>query len=468
MIKICKENKNVVLEKVRTGNIDAAMLSTNNLIDDIIISMHTNGLLSSIGKVIPDRRAHNTTIPYELIWAASIAAKMRVRTSLSDIPFALTNHRTLGKLGYTLIDTDGLGRGLMQEGSLRFLIGKYTPNELIDGYNSMVQNQILPKLNLEANIHILDCTDLEVNYFNSNYEGSGISKSKRSRTGLSERARGYKLATIRGIIQDSGVIEEIRLEALNVHDLTLSENMVQTTKVLKPGDILINDRGFLSRKLINYLKLIKQVDTYVPLRQSMDAFKMAVQEAKKKNQWIKHPITRYPTQQICLIKDIGVHWENSQTDQTLKDVELNACVVWDKETDCYSVFVTTDTKKSAVEIIKIYNLRPEIEEDYRQLKDFWRIEDFKSTRLNVISFHIVSVLLGYLFFQLYTMLPEGTSYQGKSLPIVLKNYTTKIQGYIVLYVKNQFGVFTLLEIIQLYAESAESVKERLDCILKKL
>ena len=65
----------------------------------------------------------------------------------------------------------GLDQGLMQEGSLRFLIGKYTSELLFQGYNQTLQKYIMPQLDLEANIHILDCTDLEVNYFNSNYEG---------------------------------------------------------------------------------------------------------------------------------------------------------------------------------------------------------------------------------------------------------------------------------------------------------
>lgn len=468
VIKICKENRESVLEQVRNGNLDAAMLSTSNLIDDIIIAMHTNGILSSISESIPDCRAHNTTIPYDLIWASAIAAKMRVKTSLTDIPFALMDHRTLAKLGYTLIDPNGLGQGLMQEGSLRFLIGKYSSQTLIDGYNSTVQHQIMPKLKLEANIHILDCTDLEVNFFNSNYEGAGIAYSKRSPSGLNERARGYKLATLRGIINDTGLIEDIRFGPLNLHDLTLSEEMLRTTPMLKPGDILVNDKGFLSRNLINYLKAIRKVDTYVPLRQSMNAFQMAVQEAQRINKWIQHPITRYPSQKICLVKDIGPHWESKKPEPGLENVDLNACVVWDIETGQYFVFVTTDTTKSAVDILKIYSLRPEIEEDYRQLKEFWKLEDFKSTKLNVIAFHIVSVLFGYLFFQLYTMMPEGEQYQGKSLPVVLKNYVVKVQGFIVLYVGGEFAIATLLEVMKLYAESEKSVKEKLDIVLEKL
>ena len=207
VIKVCMENKSSVLAQVKEGKLDAAMLSTTNLIDEIILAMHTNHILSAINKSIPDRRAHNTTIPYELIWASAIAAKMKIKTSLTDIPFAITDHRTLGKLGYTVIDIEnGLQQGLMQEGSLRFLIGKYTPELLIHGYNQAIQNQIMPELDLEANIHILDCTDLEVNLRNENYEDSGIGHNKMD----NRPTRGYKLSTLRGLVDDTGIIEEIR------------------------------------------------------------------------------------------------------------------------------------------------------------------------------------------------------------------------------------------------------------------
>lgn len=468
VIRVCKENTQSVLEQVKQGKLTAAVLSTTNLIDEIILTMHTHDILSVIGKSIPDLRAHNTTIPYDLIWASAIAAKMKVKTSLTDIPYAITDHRTLAELGYTIIDTeDGLEQGLMQEGSLRFLIGKYAPELFINGYNKAVQEHIMPLLDLNADIHILDCTDLEVNYSNPNYQGSGVGYSKRSPCGLQERARGYKLATLRGVINDTGIIEEIRFGPINTHDLALSEEMLRTTSVFKPGDILINDRGFLSRNLLNYLKKVKQVDTYIPLRQNMEAFTIAVQVAKSQNQWQQHPITRFPTQRICLVEDLGPYWGNDNADD-IEIVDINACVVWDIETDKYFVFATTDTSKSAIDILKVYNLRPEIEEDYRQLKDFWKLEDFKSTKLNLIVFHIVSVLFGYLFFQLYTLMPEGEQYMGKSLPVVLKNYVVKVQGYIVLYVGFEFGIFTLLEMMKLYAQSEGGVREQLDIVLNKL
>jgi hypothetical protein len=37
-------------------------------------------------------------------------------------------------------------------------------------------------------------------------------------------------------------------------------------------------------------------------------------------------------------------------------------------------------------------MRSEIVEDYCQIKDFWQIENFKSTKQNYIAFHIVFLL----------------------------------------------------------------------------
>lgn len=451
MIKICKQNNESVLSQVRNGKLDSISLSQTNLVDEIILTMHENGILSHIKNNIIDKRADNTTIPFDLVWGLSIAAKMKVKTSLSDIPFAITDHRTLSKFGYTLIGD--LKNGLMNEGSLRFLIEKYASQELFDDYNKIIQS-----LDIEANIHILDCTDLEVNLANENYEGSGIYKSKRDL----RPTRGYKLSTLRGIIGDTGIIEEIRFGAINTHDLKLSEEMLRTSPMLKDGDILINDRGFISRDLINYLKSHRHIDTYIPLKKSMEAFQLAVEVAKYKNDWKAHPNKKRNLQFYTFVEDVGKHWIYDK-----EDVPLNSCVVWDKESDNYYVFITTDITKSAKEIIQTYELRPEIEEDYRQLKDFWKIEDFKSTKINVIAFHIICVLLGYLFFQLYTSIPEGEKYLGKSLPVILKNYMPEIQPYVILYVGYEFGVLSLLEVLELYAECNDDTRSMFKKVLEE-
>lgn len=86
MIKLCKYNQHNVIEKIKAGKLDAVALSSSNLIDDIILEMNDSDIFKCLKDNIPDKRAQNTTIPYELIWASAIAAKMKVQTSLTDIP----------------------------------------------------------------------------------------------------------------------------------------------------------------------------------------------------------------------------------------------------------------------------------------------------------------------------------------------------------------------------------------------
>ena len=353
---------------------------------------------------------------------------------------------------------------MMTESSLRFLFGKYEAKELFKSYNEVVQEQIMPKLDYKPNIHILDCTELSVNLDNENYEQSAITTNK-----YGDVDRGYKLASLRGIIDDTGIIEEIEFGAMNIHDLELSRDMLKNTKVFNPGDILIEDRGFLDRELINYLKNERKVDTYVPLRSNMIAYQTAVKIAQLDNKWENHPTRE--NQKIAFVPNLKNYWWSDKIESNKKyaennDVELNSCVVWDTETDSYFVFCTTDTTVSAKQIITTYELRPEIEEDYRQLKDFWKLQDFKSTKINMIALHIIMVLFGYLFFQIYTLMPEGEQYSHKSLPVILKNYQSTAMPYLVFYADVEFGIFSISEIIKLYPSCDTAAQQRLLSVLE--
>lgn len=459
MIKKCKLNQENVIRQITNGLFDNVALSESNLADDIILSMYEHNILSCLSEALKDKRKQNSFLPFELILALSIAAKMKVKTSLTDIPFAITDHRVLAKLGYNLVDTEGnLKHELMKEGSIRALLKKYSSDELIQAYNLTVQNYIMPKIQATPTIHILDCTDLEVNLKNEHYEGSEIAKNKQGNL-----SRGYKLGTIRGIVQDTGVIEEICFGSLKTHDLTLTKDMVMNTKVFKNGDCLINDKGFLDRGLINFLKTERGVDTYVPLKSNMISFDVAVNVAISDNEWEDHPSRK--NQKIAFVSNLGEYWEASNLEES---VEINAAVVWDYKADNYFVFATTDLTKNAKQIIQMYELRPEIEEDYRQLKDFWLLDEFKSTKLNMIIFHIVTILFGYLFFQIYTMLPEGEQYSHKSLPVILKNYHSKIMPYLVFYVGEEFGILSIIEFAKLYANSSKRVRKTFESIFEQI
>jgi len=73
------------------------------------------------------------------------------------------------------------------------------------------------------------------------------------------------------------------------------------------------------------------------------------------------------------------------------EVKINTCVVRKEKGPGnyeYYVFMTTNIGLSAKQIIMYYQDRPEIEEDYNQLKNDWGIKEFQSTKYVEIIFHI--------------------------------------------------------------------------------
>ncbi|GHT62371.1 hypothetical protein FACS1894109_21210 [Spirochaetia bacterium] len=470
MMSIVQSNKEAVLEQLKLGRIDGAQIGERNFVETIIKKMLEMGILDELSHVVKDKRTtgpfladETGLIPMKLLFTLAITAKMKVKTSMTDIPVAIDDAELLSQLGYNLIKTSSGGtETLMTEGEYRYVFEKYTQEEFVKGYNECVQRCLLPKAEINCGIHLLDCTKIAVNFKNGNYEGSGVVKDDEG------TKRGYKLSTLRGIAGDGGVIEEIRFGSIKEHDLSLSRDMILTSAVLKPGDILINDRGFLSREVMNKLKMERGVDTYVPLKKNMNAYDEAVRIAKMpETRWNNHPNKKRDTQKIAFVGDLGGMWES---DDAKSDVPVNGCVVHDTKDGEYYVFITTDTTKTTSQIIKAYEMRPEIEEDYRQLKDFWRLEDFKSTKLNLIMFHILCALLGYLLFQIYVGTEEGRKYSGKSLPVILKNwkYEAQKENYpksVIVYAGAYFGIFPFVEFLHIYASLDLALRAELDPIL---
>lgn len=431
MIQLCSKDKEKVYQAIRSGNIDAADMALPNLIDDIVLTMKKHGLLDMLSYALPDKRRDNHHIPWDILLALAVTAKLKIKTSLTDVPFAVNDAELLAELGWNVWDSErDLNEGLFSESVMRKLLLKYTSEEWISFYNSYVQKYLTPKLNIKPDIHILDCTKIPVNLQNENYENSSVVKID------GEVFRGYKLGVLRGVMDDSGIAEEIVFGTLKTHDLELIKDMLKTTSCLKAYDIIINDRGFLSREILNYLKTERKVNTYIPAKENMIIFEDAVNLAKKAGKWQKHPNKKRKDQEIQLVTDLGPLWQSDKPEQ---DVPVNACVVHDKKTEDYFVFMTTDTERTARQIINTYELRPEIEEDFRQMKDFWKLTDFKSTQYNYITYHIVMTLTGYLYFQLYKNMEEGRAFIGKSLPVVIKNYKETRPKSVVIYSGQYFG-----------------------------
>jgi hypothetical protein len=116
-----------------------------------------------------------------------------------------------------------------------------------------------------------------VNIENEHYEGSGIVKEKKKDANgkvVEKVKRGYKLGSLRSLLDDGGIITSIAFGAgaIQVHDLTLCKELLMTSPHLKPGDMVIEDRGFLDGDTLTQLKKKRKVDVTIPLRSDMLAY----------------------------------------------------------------------------------------------------------------------------------------------------------------------------------------------------
>lgn len=449
MLKLCKQNKSKVIKQIQNKMLDGIAISNSNLVDDIILAMYHAGVLRCLNNGFPDKRKTNSFIPLCFIMALAIASKMKNMMSLTDIPFAITDHRTLAELGYSSINTNRCG-GWMSEGTIRHLIGMYEPNDFFTYYNQVIQKHIFPLFEIQPDIHILDCTKIAVNPDNNNFENASWSVDHRG-----DKMFGYKLASLRCLYGDTGVIEDICFGTAATHDLELCRNILYTSVCLHEHDVILMDRGFFSREVLYYLKNNRKVDVYIPLKMNTAEYEMAMTLAEELDDWKPHPSRK--NQMICHVSKVDSSWQTCN--HVEYNVDLNTCVVWSEEDQSYAVFATTDMSKSAEEIIMMYNMRTEIEEDFRQLKDFWKLEDFHSTKLNVISFHIVCVLFGYLFYQLYLNTDDGQKYVGKSLPVILKSYKQEFLDYLVLYSGDYFCSMSMREFMEFRDNCSDEVKK---------
>ena len=56
-------------------------------------------------------------------------------------------------------------------------------------------------------------------------------------------ARGYKLATLRTLLDRVDLLSQVALAPIQVHDVALWRPLLEQAPVLRAGDLLLEDRG---------------------------------------------------------------------------------------------------------------------------------------------------------------------------------------------------------------------------------
>lgn len=470
------DQPNQVLEALRQGNINAIEVAGEEIPDLFLHYAIDSGLLEALAKSFPDPRKQQPEIGIYLLLAAGIAGHFAGLYALSQLPYALHSPKLLAQLGVQVV-VNTPGKGLSRKGTkepvcfhgdvVRKLLeqiaeqdqkAKRLPGQsLLDWYNESVGELFCRAADALPCVHILDTTELSVPLKNQNYEQSGIT----TKNGHAER--GYKLATLRSLLDEGAVMTGIAWGQIQEHDLALTDALVRTCPHLHPGDVLIEDRGFVDAATITFLKQQRQVDVCTGLRSDMLLLRGAIAQARANpHAWQPHPTRK--AQKIQRVEGIGSLWEGL-------GVPMNVCVVRFKSKQTqeweYLGFASTDLSLSAKQIIETYQTRPEIEEDYRQLKSpSWDIAGFLTTRLVQILWHVCLTLIAYNLLQVYANTDAGRAFAGKTKQKIEREQRRKGEVYFLVCTAYAFGVYEAKELLYLMLDLPEEVRQRIRLLLQ--
>ena len=508
-IKLWARNGEAVRQAIELGELVHLDTASEELTDEFLLFAIQSGLLAKWAEAFPDPR-DEPEIGMEVILPAHLAGRFAGLYSLRKTGYVLRSARVLGALGYS-VEVVEPAHGLSLRGTsddklfsgdvVRKLLVKMEqqadlsqpplmappePNvavkvrqrasrravkqavdaaeaeaqalnvaeQLVGWYNQHVGGSMLQyaRRGRGRRIHILDTTHIEVPLETGTYECSGVVKNDDG-----TYARGYKLATLRTLLDSAGLLSQVALSAIQVHDIALCRPLLEKAPVLRAGDLLLEDRGFIDGATVSHLKRQRRVDVILPLKTNMLATQEAMQLADVADQWEAHPSRADQT--IALVRGVEHMWAECE-------VPLNACVIrfWNKRKKRadHIVLVTTDLKLSASWMVRHYEERPEIEQDYEQMKSGgWQLKKLSSTRYSEIVFYVLTVVLSYSLYHLFANTQAGTRFADKTRQAIAFEQLRTQRTHIIVYAGGYFEIFETLSFIQMVLHLSPPVQERL-------
>src|SRR5678815_2875529 len=503
-IKLWARNGDAVRQAIELGELVHVDTASEELNDEFVLFAIQSGLLSQWAEAFPDPR-HEPEIGMEVIVASPLAARFAGLYSMRKAGYVLRSAAVLGALGYSvevlapeqglswrgtsddkLISGDVLRKLLVQlenhvdlnqplrvppsEPSLA-VKGRVDATEvearaqrvaatLMAWYNDHVGLSLLEyaRVGLGRRIHIVDTTHVEVALETGTYECSGVVKNDNG-----SRSQGYKLATLRTLLDHAGLITQVGLAPIQVHDLPLCRLFFETASVLRAGDLVLEDRGFVDGDTLTLLKRQRHVDVIVPLKSNMLSYTEAGQLAEIQGKWRPHPSRDH--QHIAFVQGVEHLWAECK-------VPLNACVVryWNRKKNAldHIVLVTTDQRLTGPWIVRHYEERPEIEQDYEQMKSGKKKKKkLSSTRYSEIVFYIATVVLSYSLYYLFANTQAGARFADRTRQAIAFEQLRTQRTHIIVYAGGYFEIFETLRFVQMALQLPPTVQEHLHAWLSE-
>ena len=148
------------------------------------------------------------------------------------------------------------------------------------------------------------------------------------------------------------------------------------------------------------------------------------------------------------------------------EVPLNACVIrfWNTKKKCTDpiVLVTTDLELNAPWIVRHYEERPEIEQDYEQMKSGgWQLKKLSATRYSEIVFDVLTGVLSYRLYHLFANTQAGARFADKTRQAIAFEQLRTQRTHIIVYAGGYFAIFETLRFVQMVLQLSPPVQEHL-------
>ena len=116
----------------------------------------------------------------------------------------------------------------------------------------------------------------------------------------------------------------------------------------------------------------------------------------------------------------------------------------------YIVLVTTDLEMTPQWIVRHYEKRPEVEQDYQQLKSGrWQLQKLSRTRYSEIVFYILSVVVSYSRYQLFANTQAGSRFADKTRAAIALEQIRTNRTHVIVYAGGYFEILERLSFVRL-------------------
>jgi hypothetical protein len=189
----------------------------------------------------------------------------------------------------------------------------------------------------------------------------------------------------------------------------------------------------------------------------MLSYTEAVQLAELQDAWQPHPSRDH--QHIVFVKGVDHLWAECR-------VPLNACVMRygnrNKAAVDHSVLVTTDPCLSGPWIVRHYEERPEIAQEYEPMKSGgWQLKKLSATRYSAIVFSLATVVLSSSLSHLFANTQAGARCADKTRQALAFEQLCTHRTHVIVYAGGYFEMFETLTFVHLVLGLQLPVQARL-------